>query len=1184
MSEKMKTMWGVAGFRTVMLSVFLMGISLQGWGQLPWTADFENTAGNNAWTTKGSGGFSGSGTLAGNNCYAASFPSGSGVLYFMNSTTANQCAGGTYPGGATYMTPLAGNGSACMYTEANSGGNQSLWNYWGFNNTNVTSSLVSPTIVNTHANVNISFLYLLNTPATCTAKVFYSTAGTGGPWTVIGILTPSATSTSFSSTFVPGAVNFNIKIEYEIGASSGLGGTFEFDNVLLTFAACAAPTAQPTALVLSNIHASTITGNFTASAPAADGYLVVRTTSAVAPTNPVLGTTYVVGAVALGGVIVATGSATTFTAYSLTGSTQYWFWVYSFSNFCLGGPTYLTAAPLSNNATTIAGRYWVGVGAGGGAGATDFNTAANWSPAGVPGAAEEADIIFTTTAVTSTPTITLSASVAIGSLYMLSNQLTGATLSLDAKTKTLTINGALTTDIIYGADASSNLSLRVGNSPGNIIVTGTATLGSNANINSNIEFNGSGSANSTGTITFKGDVNFGPTFFPTTGNSIGAVIWDGLGAQTITGNNVYPAQIGGPCQIGGVNTPTVTVSSGFTQGLQVYPTGKNLTINTGCTLDLTTNTWNSVSGGAFLINGTGTLKLAGSSGGFAGNNFPNFSSGSEVLSATSTVIYNSANGVNQTVYSTPNYGNLTLTNSTGAGATTKTPDGGLTMLGNFTNNSFSTFVGVTYTHKLAGNFTNNGTFTANTSTFNFNGGNAQSIGGSSSTFYNLRVNNSAILPIGISQTVATQVSNIMTLSVGIYNLNGNTLTLTNSATGAVTAGSATTYIVSEDQATGNMASALQWNIGNAAAASSYSFPFGYGGNYIPFTFLVTTASGDPTTTITLATYECTNGTTLPLPSMAGQAVASTTGALSNSAGCFPNAANNSNLQVNRYWEITAGGTAPTATITFSYLGSENKTLGTCGGGAGGLLAPQRWDVAQGQWGAYNGGGTFIGEAVYGAGTAGVTAGVGAVSITGVNKFSPWTLVSKSNPLPVDLLSFTATANTVKKEVDLNWAAASETNNHYFTVERTKDGSNYEFVARVNGAGNSSEPLSYKAVDPDPFTGTSYYRLTQTDYNGNYRYYGPVAINLDASQNFEVYPNPSSGGDLMMRLKGQEANKGVLVVLYNTQGQQVYSKVILTGQSGDMIEAIDPSNTLAAGVYVVMATSQNDIYKQKIIIK
>ena len=136
---------------------------------------------------------------------------------------------------------------------------------------------------------------------------------------------------------------------------------------------------------------------------------------------------------------------------------------------------------------------------------------------------------------------------------------------------------------------------------------------------------------------------------------------------------------------------------------------------------------------------------------------------------------------------------------------------------------------------------------------------------------------------------------------------------------------------------------------------------------------------------------------------------------------------------------------------------------------------------------------------------------GTITASGVSSFSPFTLASTAprpaNPLPIELLFFRAKPNG--KVVDLTWATASEKDNDYFTVERSKDGIRFDPVLKVPGAGNSTEALYYYEVDERPLPGISYYRLKQTDFDGTFSYSNIVAVQMPVDdQTFAVFPNPA----------------------------------------------------------------------------
>ncbi len=90
----------------------------------------------------------------------------------------------------------------------------------------------------------------------------------------------------------------------------------------------------------------------------------------------------------------------------------------------------------------------------------------------------------------------------------------------------------------------------------------------------------------------------------------------------------------------------------------------------------------------------------------------------------------------------------------------------------------------------------------------------------------------------------------------------------------------------------------------------------------------------------------------------------------------------------------------------------------------------------------------------------------------------------SNPLPVELLYFKATADHKNRCIKLKWATATETNNDYFTIKKSHDGSSWNTTGFVNGKGNSNNQINYQYQDNYPVTGISYYKLKQTDFDGS----------------------------------------------------------------------------------------------------
>ena len=149
------------------------------------------------------------------------------------------------------------------------------------------------------------------------------------------------------------------------------------------------------------------------------------------------------------------------------------------------------------------------------------------------------------------------------------------------------------------------------------------------------------------------------------------------------------------------------------------------------------------------------------------------------------------------------------------------------------------------------------------------------------------------------------------------------------------------------------------------------------------------------------------------------------------------------------------------------------------------------------------------------GGSGASMGAGSVISTSLpspfNSFSRFTLGNMNggvNPLPIALLHFNARSKG--DDVEVEWSTATELNNDFFLIDRSLDGSEWETLAQINGAGNSSARLDYSFLDINPMHGLSYYRLRQVDYNGHSETFDPVALYFEHTEpdvTWNFFPNP-----------------------------------------------------------------------------
>lgn len=161
-------------------------------------------------------------------------------------------------------------------------------------------------------------------------------------------------------------------------------------------------------------------------------------------------------------------------------------------------------------------------------------------------------------------------------------------------------------------------------------------------------------------------------------------------------------------------------------------------------------------------------------------------------------------------------------------------------------------------------------------------------------------------------------------------------------------------------------------------------------------------------------------------------------------------------------------------------------------------------------------------------------------------------------LPIQLISFEAFVQDDK--VKLRWSTASEENNSFFTIERSDNGSNFQSILLIGGAGTFDGISNYEAIDPNPIKGRSYYRLKQTDFNGAFSYADLVKIDFEAREvALQLVTNPVGVGE-KIRINGVETLPASTVFsLYDMNGR-VYSQ--------GNIQALESFIIRKSGVYLL----------------
>lgn len=139
-----------------------------------------------------------------------------------------------------------------------------------------------------------------------------------------------------------------------------------------------------------------------------------------------------------------------------------------------------------------------------------------------------------------------------------------------------------------------------------------------------------------------------------------------------------------------------------------------------------------------------------------------------------------------------------------------------------------------------------------------------------------------------------------------------------------------------------------------------------------------------------------------------------------------------------------------------------------------------------------------------------------------------------NVLPVELTGFTA--NCVKGKLVCEWETASEKNSDHFTIEKSLDGVSFYPVGEVKAAGNSYSAKKYFLVLKEAMDDMAYYRLSETDLNGEVKTFNTLAVKGCSEQKFESW---ASGNQINISVTSKTTGN-YQVELYNSSGNLVMS--------------------------------------------
>ncbi len=215
-------------------------------------------------------------------------------------------------------------------------------------------------------------------------------------------------------------------------------------------------------------------------------------------------------------------------------------------------------------------------------------------------------------------------------------------------------------------------------------------------------------------------------------------------------------------------------------------------------------------------------------------------------------------------------------------------------------------------------------------------------------------------------------------------------------------------------------------------------------------------------------------------------------------------------------------------------------------------------------------------------TDGITFAFGSIIIGGLGtsiiptNSTMFITLGTKNPasiLPVDLIEFKG--YFAGSSVQLNWATLSEKDNQFFSIERSINGKDWTVVGKVDGALNSNHLTNYSFIDKDVNGTMYYYRIKQTDVNGDFDYSNTILVSIENEDRINISPNPSSG-IFNINFNGQNCHK---FEVYDAT-----SSKLKEGKINDNIHPLVIDLTeYPTGFYMLYLYSKNGTKTEKIII-
>lgn len=168
---------------------------------------------------------------------------------------------------------------------------------------------------------------------------------------------------------------------------------------------------------------------------------------------------------------------------------------------------------------------------------------------------------------------------------------------------------------------------------------------------------------------------------------------------------------------------------------------------------------------------------------------------------------------------------------------------------------------------------------------------------------------------------------------------------------------------------------------------------------------------------------------------------------------------------------------------------------------------------------------------------------------------------------------------------MHWSTASEHNNAYFTIERAGNDGLFSELATIQGSQTTTSLTNYNFQDNMPLRDVNYYRLTQTDMNGDSQILKTISVdnNKCLEDHNGMYVFADQSGEYVTIDHAFESHRKMNIEIYNSIGQLVETQSLQL-ESAVSRTQIHLRSSFSNGMYFLKLSDSSEAFTEKFMIR